>query len=80
MPNPERAGVLVLPMELHIGDRFIDDTGKEWEVISRPYTSAGDKLVNAHVRRVGRPDLADLRIWGAHERIAVKRTIEDEKQ
>ena len=80
MPNPRgehkpERGVRVLPMELHIGDRFIDDTGKEWEVISRPYTSAGDKLVNAHVRRVGRPDLADLRIWGAHER-----TIEDEKQ
>ena len=79
MPNPERAGVLVLPMELHIGDRFIDETGEEWEVISRPYASAGDKLVSAHVRRVGRPDLADLRTWGAHERIAVKRTIEDEK-
>jgi hypothetical protein len=26
------------------------------------------------VRRVERPDLTDLRTWGAHERIAVKRT------
>src|SRR5437899_1542419 len=30
---------------------------------------------NAHVRvqRVGQPDVTELRTWGAHERIAVKR-------
>src|SRR2546422_10891363 len=37
----------VLPMELQIGDRLADETG-EWEVIGRPYTTAGGK--NAHVR------------------------------
>src|SRR2546425_10053714 len=42
----------VLPMQLKVGDRLADETG-EWEVIGRPYTTAGGK--NAHVRlqRVG---------------------------
>jgi hypothetical protein len=30
----------VLPMELRIGDRLVDETG-EWEVVGRPYTTAG---------------------------------------
>ena len=55
-------------MELQIGDRLADETG-EWEVIGRPYTTAGGK--NAHVRtqRIGQPDVTELRTWGAHERI-----------
>jgi len=36
----------ILPMELQIGDRIVDETG-EWEVIGRPYTTAGGKM--AHV-------------------------------
>jgi len=32
----------ILPMQLQIGDRLIDETG-EWEVIGRPYTTAGGK-------------------------------------
>jgi hypothetical protein len=62
------------PRGEHRLDRFIGETGEEWQVISRLYASAGRKLASAHVRRVGRPDLTDLRTWGAHERIAVKRT------
>jgi len=60
-------------MELQIGDRLSDETG-EWEVIGRPYTAAGGKLAHARVQRVGQPASADVRTWGAHERIAVKRT------
>jgi len=37
----------VLPMHLQIGDRMTDSTG-EWEVVGRPYTTAGGK--NTHVR------------------------------
>jgi len=33
---------LVLSMELQRGDRIADETG-EWEIISRPYVSAGGK-------------------------------------
>jgi hypothetical protein len=32
----------VLPVEFQVGDRFSDETG-EWEVVSRPYTSAAGK-------------------------------------
>jgi len=73
-PEPAKlTDVRVLPMELQIGDRFTDATG-EWEVITRPYVSAGGKLASAHVRKIGRPEIADLRTWSAHEQIAVRRT------
>src|SRR5437763_8505317 len=72
-PEPAKpTDVRVLPMELRIADRFTDATG-EWEVITRPYVSAGGKLASAHVRKIGRPETTDLRTWSAHERIAVKR-------
>jgi len=71
--TPDRAEIRVLPIELQIGDRLVGDAGEEWEVISGPYSSSGGKLASAHVRAVGRPELADLRTWGAHERISVKR-------
>jgi hypothetical protein len=59
-------------MELQIGDRLADETG-EWEIIGRPYTTAGGKTAHARVQKLGQPDVTDLRTWGAHERIAVKR-------
>ncbi len=67
----------VLPMELQIGDRLVDETG-EWEVIGRPYTTAGGKTAHVRVQRVGQPDVTDLRTWGAHERIAVRRATAEE--
>jgi len=62
----------VLPMELRVGDRLTDETG-EWEVIGRPYTTAGGKNARARVQRVDQPAVAEIRTWAAHERIAVKR-------
>jgi hypothetical protein len=62
----------VLPMELRVGDRLTDETG-EWEVIGRPYTTAGGKNARVRVQRVGEPAVTALRTWGAHERIAVTR-------
>jgi hypothetical protein len=64
-------------MELRVGERLTDETG-EWEVISRPFASAGGKLVSVHIRRVGRPDVTDLRSWSAHERISVRRAAAEE--
>lgn len=59
-------------LELRLGDSIKDETG-EWEVLGRPFTTAGGK--NAHVRlqRVGQPGVTDIRTWGAHERASVKR-------
>src|SRR5438093_6700882 len=61
----------VLPMQLMVGDRLIDETG-EWEVTVRPYTSPGGKNVHARVRRMDQPATAEDRTWGAHERLAVR--------
>jgi hypothetical protein len=63
----------VLPIHLQIGDRFSDETG-EWQVASRPYSTAGGKTVKASVRRVDRPDAAEDRAWPAHDRIRVQVT------
>ena len=62
----------VLPMELQVGDRLADETG-EWEVIGRPYTTAGGKTAHVRVQRVGQPDFTEIRTWGAHERVSVRR-------
>jgi hypothetical protein len=60
-PRPEKkdqprtpAERRVLPMELQIGDRLTDEPG-EWEIISRPYSSAGGKIVHARVRKPDQP-------------------------
>ena len=61
----------VLPMQLQIGDRLTDETG-EYEVIGRPYTTAGGRIANVRVKRVG-SEVTMIRVWGAHERVAVRR-------
>ena len=83
-PRPERKSEpeapterRVLPMQLQIGDRLVDETG-EWEVTVRPYTSPGGKTVHARVRRVDQPDTVEERSWGGHERVAVKRATSEE--
>jgi hypothetical protein len=76
LPAPQQPTVpatRLLPMQLKIGDRFTDETG-DWEVIARPYTTAGGKNARARVQRVGAPDTTELRLWAAHERIAVRRS------
>jgi hypothetical protein len=64
-------------MELQIGDRLADETG-EWEVIGRPYTTNAGKDAHARARKVGQPDVTEIRSWGAHERVSVKRTTAEE--
>jgi len=62
----------VLPMQLQIGDRFYDETG-ELEVIGRPFMTSAGKNVHVSVRKVGQPQFTDLRTWGAHEIVSVRR-------
>ena len=54
-PKPEKkpaaaapATRRILPMELQLGDRIVDETG-EWEVASRPYTTAGGKTASVRL-------------------------------
>jgi hypothetical protein len=61
----------ILPMDLRIGDRLTDETG-EYQVIARPYTTAGGKTANIRVKRVASG--ADMiRVYGAHERVTARR-------
>jgi len=69
--RPERPTRRVLPMELQVGDRFEDETG-EWEVVGRPFTTAGGKNAHARVRKVSQPGLTDLPTWGAHKKVRVR--------
>jgi len=69
--RPDRPTRRVLPMELQVGDRFADETG-EWEVVGRPFTTAGGKNAHARVRKVSQPGLTDLPTWGAHKKVRVR--------
>ena len=63
----------VLPMQLRIGDRIADETG-EWEVVGRPFTTAGGKNAQVRLQRVDKPGVTEIRTWGAHERVNVTRS------
>ena len=81
-PRPEKKPSLhhILPMELQVGDRLADETS-EWEVIGRPYMSAGGKNAHVRVRWVDAPTVSEVWTWGAHERVSVRRaTAEEGKQ
>jgi hypothetical protein len=64
-------------MQLQVGDRMTDSTG-EWEVIGRPYTTACGQTAHVRVQRAVNPDSTQIRTWGAHERVSVKRTTAEE--
>ena len=51
---------------LQVGDRL-----GEWEVIGRPYTTAGGETAHVRVRKVASPDATEIRSWSAHKRVAV---------
>ena len=76
--QPEAApDTKILPMDLRVGDRLADETGGS-EVIGRPYTTNAGKDARVRVRRIGQPDVTEIRIWRAHERVSVKRTTTEE--
>ena len=59
-------------MQLQIGDRMSDSTG-EWQVVGRPYTSAGGKSTSVRVQRVSNPGVTETRVWGSYEKVTVIR-------
>jgi len=62
----------VLPMQLQIGDRLTDSSG-QWEVVGRPYTTAGGKNTTVRIQRVEKPGVTDTRLWGSYEKVGVRR-------
>jgi hypothetical protein len=71
-PPEPRGTTRVLPMQLQIGDRMTDSTG-EWEVAGRPFTTAGGKNAQVRLQRVDKPGVTEIRTWGAHEKVSVRR-------
>src|SRR5262245_1755183 len=72
-PDPSKSPALrVLPMQLQLGDRILDERG-EWRVAGRPYTTAAGKTARVRVELAGQPHIHEIRSWAAHERVAVKR-------
>jgi hypothetical protein len=71
-PDVCSALITVLPMQLQPGERITDESG-EWEVVGRSFSTAGGKNAHARVRKVSQPELTDIRTWGVHERVSVKR-------
>jgi hypothetical protein len=64
-------------MNLQIGDRITDETD-EWEVAGRPYTTVGGKNAGVRVRLIKPPTVTEIRVWGAHELVSVRRADAEE--
>ena len=69
-PPLPRGTVRIFPTQLQIRDRM---TAGEWEVVGRPYTTAGGKNAHVRVRRVEESGVTEVRMWGAYEKVSVRR-------
>src|SRR5262252_2223196 len=73
MPQPEPPGTTRLfPMQLLVGDKLSDESG-DWEVIARPYATAGGKSTHVRVQRVDKSGVTEARTWGSYEKVIVIR-------
>ena len=69
-------------MLLQLGDRIVDErSGSQaaWKVIGTPYSTSGGKIVNVRVESLKQPGVTDIQVWGAHQRVRVKRVKRDVK-
>ena len=79
MPPPLPPGTIrIFPMQPQIGNRMTDAT--EWEVVGRPYTTAGGKNAHVRVQQVEKPGVTEMRMWGAYEKISVQRPSVEAKR
>jgi hypothetical protein len=69
---PPNKTARLLPTKLQVGDRLADETG-DYEVIGRPYTTAGGKSAHIRVQKSGEPSVTETRTWGTHEHVTVTR-------
>jgi len=44
-------------------------------VAGRPYTSSGGKIVSVRVESVKQPGVTNVQVWGAHEKVSVRRSV-----
>jgi hypothetical protein len=66
------ATVSLLPMEIQVGDRLMDQD-LEWEVVTHPAVLHGGKSLRARIQRPGLPESEREITWSAHERVEVRR-------
>jgi len=59
-------------MLLQVSDQITDESGT-WQVIARPYSSAGGKNTQVRVQRVDQPGVMETRTWGSYEKVTVMR-------
>ena len=62
-PPPAPLAIKVLPTQLQLGDRLVDERS-EWRVAGRPYTSSGGKIVSVRVQLVKQPGVTNVQVWG----------------
>jgi len=55
------------------------DSSGEWQVVGRPYTTAGGKNSHVRVQRVDKPGVTETRLWGSYEKVAVIRRASAEE-
>ena len=78
MPPPLPPGIIrIFPAHFQIGDRIADETG-EWEVAGHPFTTVGGKNANVRVQLIKQPLVTEIRVWGAHEKLSVRRASAEE--
>jgi hypothetical protein len=65
--------LLLLPMEIQIGDRFTDQD-LEWEVVNHPAILHDGKSLRARIQRPGLPESEREITWAAHERVNIRRS------
>jgi hypothetical protein len=70
---PDQAMLLLLPMEIQIGDRFTDQD-LEWDVVNHPAILHGGKSLRARIQRPGLPESEREITWAAHERVNIRRS------
>jgi len=59
-------------MLLQPHERFADENGI-WEVIKRPWSPHGGKVVHATVQKPGKPETMCDQTWGAGKPLTIKR-------
>jgi hypothetical protein len=68
----DAATVSLLPMEIQVGDRFMDQD-LEWEVVTHPAVLHGGKNLRARIQRPGLSESEREITWSAHERVEIRR-------
>jgi hypothetical protein len=68
---PDKTTLALLPMEIRIGNRLMDQD-LEWEVVSRPVLLHGGKSLRVRIRRPGLPESEREVIWPAHIEVEIQ--------